>query len=82
MVTFWSMRTLTFVKTMELPFARGVTLTRDGQRFVVSYGLSADVIQIAPDSLALDRNSNLSQSYLSGSHVFNSTRLTGLDRPS
>jgi len=82
MVTFWSMRTLTFVKTMELPFARGVTLTRDGQRFVVSYGLSADVIQIAPDSLALDRNSNLSQSYLSGSHVFNWTRLTGLDRPS
>jgi uncharacterized protein len=81
MVTFWSMRTLAFIKMMELPYARGVTLTQNGENFVVSYGLSADVIQVAPASLTLDRDSNLSQSYLSGSHVFNWSRLTGRERP-
>jgi hypothetical protein len=77
MVTFWSMRTLTLAKMVELPFARGVTLTRDGRTFVVSYGLSADLVQIAPDSLKIIADTNISQSYLSGSHLFNWTRLTG-----
>ena len=76
MVTFWSTRTAALLKVLELPFARGVTLTRDGENFIVSYGATADIIRVAPDTLAPVRSSNISQSYLSGSHVFNWSRMT------
>ncbi|MEO8630550.1 MAG: DUF1513 domain-containing protein [Betaproteobacteria bacterium] len=77
MVTFWSTRSATLLKVLDLPFARGVALTQDGENFIVSYGATADIVQVAPDTLEPVRSSNISQSYLSGSHVFNWTRMTG-----
>jgi uncharacterized protein len=81
MVTFWSMRTFDFLKKLELPRARGVTLTQDGRNFIVSYGPTTDVVEIAPGTLAPARDSMLTQSYLSGSHIFNWTRMTGRALP-
>jgi hypothetical protein len=81
MVTFWSMRTFDFLKKLDLPRARGVTLTQDGNNFLVSYGLTTDVVEISPGTLAPARDSVLTQSYLSGSHVFNWTRMTGRALP-
>jgi len=77
MITFWSMRTFAFLKKIELPRARGVTLTQDGSNFIVSYGPTTDVVEISPNTLTPVRESVLTQSYLSGSHVFNWTRMTG-----
>ena len=81
MVTFWSMRTFSFLKKIELPRARGVTLTQDGRNFIVSYGPTTDVVEISPSTLTPVRESVLTQSYLSGSHVFNWTRMTGRALP-
>jgi len=66
-----------FLKKIELPRARGVTLTQDGSNFIVSYGPTTDVVEISPNTLTPVRESVLTQSYLSGSHVFNWTRMTG-----
>jgi uncharacterized protein len=81
MVTFWSMRTFAFLKKIELPRARGVTLTQDGRNFIVTYGPTTDLAAISPSTLTPARESVLTQSYLSGSHVFNWTRMTGRALP-
>jgi uncharacterized protein len=81
MVTFWSMRTFDFLKKIDLPRARGVTLTQDGSHFIVSYGPTTDVVEISPRTLSPARDSVLTQSFLSGSHVFNWTRMTGHTAP-
>ncbi len=81
MVTFWSMHTFTFLKKIDLPRARGVTLTQDGRNFIVTYGPATDVVEVSPSTLTIARESALTQSYLSGSHVFNWTRITGLALP-
>lgn len=75
MVTFWSLDRLEFVKAIELPRVRGLTLTRDGRYFVVSYGVTAEVALIDPETLELVPGSSLSQSFLTGSHLFNWSRL-------
>jgi uncharacterized protein len=81
MVTFWSMRTFDFLKKLDLQRARGVTLTQDGKNFLVTYGPATDVVEIPPGTLAPARDSVLTQSFLSGSHVFNWTRMTGRAAP-
>jgi hypothetical protein len=81
MVTFWSMRTFTFLKKIDLPRARGVTLTQDGNNFVVTYGPTTDIVEVSPSTLTPARDSVLTQTFLSGSHVFNWTRMTGLATP-
>jgi hypothetical protein len=76
MVTFWTVAGQKLLKVLELPRARGLTLTRDGRNFVVSYGESAELAEIDPETLELVQGSGLSQSFLTGSHLFNWNRLT------
>ena len=64
-----------------MALAIGVTLTQDGSHFIVSYGPTTDVVEISPRTLSPARDSVLTQSFLSGSHVFNWTRMTGHTGP-
>ncbi len=75
MVTFWSLDTLAFVKSIELPRARGVALTRDGRHFVVSYAPSTELALIDPETLEVLPGKGLSQTFASGSHLVNWSRL-------
>jgi hypothetical protein len=77
MVTFWSLRTQALAGVLNLPRARGVTLTRDGARFIVSFATSTDLVQISPESLGILDNTRVSQTFMAGSHIFNWNRLTG-----
>lgn len=77
MLTFWSLDGRRFLKKVDLPRPRGVTLTHDQQRFVVSFGDDASVVQIGVESLE-PVESTLSQgSYLTGSHLHNWTTMIG-----
>ena len=75
MVTFWSLRNARLLKALDLPRARGLALTLDERRFVVSYGTSAEIAFIDPARLELESSGGLSRSFLSGSHLFNWSRL-------
>jgi hypothetical protein len=76
MVTFWSLRDARLLKVLDLPRARGLALTLDGSRFVVSYGTSAELAWIDPETFELDGRKAVSRSFLSGSHLFNWSRLS------
>lgn len=76
MVTWWSTATGAHVKTFDRPRPRGVTLSRDGNRFLVSYGPSTDLMEIDAASLEPAAESAMTHTFLSGSHLFNWTRLT------
>jgi hypothetical protein len=75
MVTFWSIAELKLVKVLELPRPRGLALTRDGSQFILSYGETAEVVRVDPETLAPLPDTALSQSFLTGSHLFNWNRL-------
>lgn len=75
MVTFWSAadRTLKRVLPMERP--RGVTLSREGGRLFISRGLQTEVLALDPVTLDAAGAAVMDQTFLSGSHLFNWTRL-------
>jgi hypothetical protein len=75
MVTFWSLAELKLLKVLELPRPRGLALTRDGSQFILSYGETAEVVRVDPESLEPLPGTRLSQSFLTGSHLFNWNRL-------
>ncbi len=74
MVTFWSLRDARLLKRLDLPRARGLALTRDGRHFVLSYGSTAELALVDPETLALVPG-QVSQSFLTGSHLFNWNRI-------
>jgi hypothetical protein len=74
MVSFWSLDTLAFVKALELPRARGLALTKDGTRLLVSYNPTTELAMVDPATLAIVPGSRLSQTFASGSHLVNWTR--------
>lgn len=76
MVTFWSLADFTLRKVLDLPRPRGLALTRDGRRFVLSYAESAELVLIDPETLEPEPATRLGQSFLTGSHLFNWNRLT------
>lgn len=76
MVTCWSIATGAFVKTIERSRPRGVTLSRDGASFFLSYGQTAELAQFDAASLEPVPGATMTESFLSGSHLFNWTRLT------
>jgi hypothetical protein len=63
------------VKVLELPRPRGLALTRDGRYFMLSYAESAELVLVDPASLVPVPETGLSQSFLTGSHLFNWNRL-------
>ncbi|NIO38884.1 MAG: DUF1513 domain-containing protein [Burkholderiales bacterium] len=77
MVTFWSLEHLKLLKTIELQRARGLTLSNDGRYFVISYDVTTALALIDPYTLELVADSGLTQSFMSGSHLFNWNRLAG-----
>lgn len=77
MLTFWSLDGRRFVKKLDLPRPRGVTLTRDQQQFVVSFGDDASVVQIDVASLEVVEDTLSKGSFLTGSHLHNWTTMIG-----
>ncbi len=75
MVTWWSADTRGFVKVMDRPRPRGVTLSRDGERYILSFGTQAELVHIDAKTLEPAGESAMTQTFLSGSHLFNWTRL-------
>jgi hypothetical protein len=75
MVTWWSTGTGALVKVMDRARPRGVALTRDGARFLVSFGPAAELVEVEARSLEPVPGSAMTQTFLSGSHIFNWTRL-------
>jgi len=78
MLTFWSLDGRRFLKKVDLPRPRGVTLTRDQQQFVISFGDDASVVQIAVESLEVIESTLSQGSFLTGSHLHNWTTMIGL----
>jgi hypothetical protein len=74
MVTFWDLGELRFVKRLDLPRPRGLALTRDGARFVLAYGQTAELALIDPATLER-LPGGVSRSFLTGSHLFNWSRI-------
>lgn len=74
MVTFWSLRNRTLIKTLEIPYPRGVELTVDETSFVVSYGPTANLVRISVDTLQPDESSVIESSFITGSHIYNWSR--------
>lgn len=78
MVTFWSLADFTLKKVLELPRPRGLALTRDGRGFLLSYGESAELVEVDPETLEVRPGTALHQSFLTGSHLFNWNRIVGV----
>jgi hypothetical protein len=76
MVTWWSTASRALVKVMDRAKPRGVILSRDASRFFLSFGPAAELVEIDTSTLEPVEGSGLSQTFLSGSHLFNWTRLT------
>ena len=71
MVTFWSMQKGTFIKAMDFPRPRGVTLNREGSAFFISYGSDTCLGKVDATALQLDEINVRKGTYQSGSHIFN-----------
>jgi hypothetical protein len=76
MVTWWSTATRGLVKVIDRPRPRGVTLSRDGTRYVLSFGPKTELVQIDAKTLEPTAGGAMADTFLSGSHVFNWTRIT------
>lgn len=74
MVTIWSLQNRQLIKVIELEKPRGVELTTNMKNFVVSYGPTANIIQIPVATLEPDEKSVIPASYISGSHIYNWSR--------
>lgn len=74
MVTFWTLQRPHLVKVLELPRPRGIALTTDGSRFIVSYGPQTAMVQIPASTLVPDEATRVSDTFLGGSHIVNWTR--------
>lgn len=88
MLTIWSMENRSFVKKIDLPAPRGVTLTRDKRYFMVSNDHSGNVVLLDPDSLLIIEDSLCHNTNIAGSHLYNYADLTtrsdeigGIQRP-
>ena len=74
LVTFWSTRTRALLHSIELARPRGVTLTADGEAFVISYGQEASLLRVSVQELRPLEGSVVPNTYISGSHLYNWSR--------
>jgi hypothetical protein len=79
MLTIWSLDDRRLIKKIDLPKPRGVTLTRLKDNFVVSFGDQANIIQINTESLEPLKHTLSHSSYLTGSHLYNWSELSGIN---
>ncbi len=67
-VTFWNVKTCELVKKLDLPRARGVSLTLDGKHFVITHG-DVDVTLVTTNGLEPVPAERFTGSLLTGSHI-------------
>jgi len=75
MLTFWSIKNLSFRGHLMLENARGVVISADRQRVWVSCGRQADITALNPDALTMDDSVKIPVSYITGSHLINFSRI-------
>ncbi|MEM7292017.1 MAG: DUF1513 domain-containing protein [Pseudomonadota bacterium] len=71
MVSFWSILSNAFIKMLEFERPRGVTLSADSERFILSYGRDASLIEIDADTLDPLPDTRKVATYITGSHIYN-----------
>jgi len=71
MVTFWSIDKRELIKAMSVPDPRGITLSLDGQSFIISYDINTSIVLINTKNLDADASSIFQPSYISGAHLYN-----------
>jgi len=69
LLTFWELTSGRLVRSLDLAYPRGIALTLDGERFVVSYGKSTSLVEISTADLEPVRGSRRSSLAMNGSHV-------------
>ena len=75
MVTFWSIRDNRLLRALDFERPRGVTLSTDASRFILSFGKDASVIGIDVETLKPIPESRQRATYITGSHLYNWDRL-------
>lgn len=80
LVTFWDVPAARFVRALDLAFPRGVALTLDASRFVLSYGHGTSLLEVSTETLEPVPGSRRTGLDLRGSHVV--VRPPGSARPS
>jgi hypothetical protein len=74
-ITFWSAKDRSLKRVLDMERPRGVTLSREGNRFLVARGLQTEVLALDAATLDPAGAPAMAQTFLSGSHLFNWTRL-------
>ena len=68
-VTFWDLASGAFVRALELAWPRGIALSLDGTRFVISYGRSMSLLEVSTATLEPVLGSRRSGLHLFSSHI-------------
>lgn len=76
MVTFWDAPTRSLKRALDMERPRGVTLSRSGEQFLIARGVQTEVLALDATTLEPVGANPMVQTFLSGSHLFNWTRLT------
>jgi len=75
MVTFWSINKRELIKAMSVPQPRGITLSLDGNAFIISYDINTSVVKVKTKDLSADPDSILQPTYISGAHIYNWSKI-------
>ncbi len=70
LVTFWDLERGAFLKKLELAWPRGVGVTRDDSRFLISHGVSGKLLPLDAASLEPLVEEDEPASMMNGSHLF------------
>ncbi|MDP2504221.1 YncE family protein [Oceanobacter sp. 3_MG-2023] len=70
LVTFWSIAEQRMVHSLTLVRPRGVTLTKDGRYFLVTYDRVPKILKIAVADVFATPEVVVASTYVSGSHLF------------
>ncbi len=70
LVTFWDLRQHRLVKSFDVEFPRGITLSGDQRHFIVSCGKEPRLDYYKTATLELDAGKSIAEAGLSGSHIY------------
>ena len=71
MVTFWSVESGALLKTIDLSKPRGISQSTSQDRFIISYGSTASLMELDINTLQPVPDSEKAATYLTGSHIYN-----------
>lgn len=74
LVTFWALESQSLIKAISVPDPRGITLSIDGNHFIVSFGINTGSVLIDTNTLTADTSSIIQPTYTSGEHIINWSR--------